>query len=171
MPLNFKFKTTNVFLHSNRMAASLFRCGRIGLAQRWHNSIRLVSTSSKKNDTSIAKPLTSQPSGDVNPFEVEEVRKSKNWVSYGFDIEDKEEDRQLTRATFFMGLSVAICGTIFLWSYLPDRQLVEWSQREAYIVLRDREAAGLEPIAPDYVDPSTVNLPSEDDLIDTEIII
>lgn len=154
-----------------RMAASLFRCGRFGLAQKWHHSIRLVSTSPKKNETSIAKPLTSQASEEVTDFSIEAVKKSKNWVSYGFDIYDKEEDRQLTRATYFMGVSFAICGTIFIWAYLPDRQMYEWSQREAYLVLRDREAAGLEPIAADYVDPSQVNLPADNELADVEVII
>lgn len=153
------------------MAAALMRCGRFGLAQKWQNSIRLVSTSPKKNETSVAQPLTSQVSEEVTDFSIEAVKKSKNWVSYGFDRCDKERDRQGTRGTYFLGVSVAICGTIFFLSYLPDRQLVEWSQREAYIVLRNREAAGLEPIAPDYVDPSTVVLPSDEELGDAEIII
>lgn len=47
----------------------------------------------------------------------------------------------------------------------------EWAQREAFIVLRDREAAGLEPIAADYIDPSLVELPSDEELGDTDIII
>lgn len=153
------------------MAASLFRCSRIGLAQKWHQSFRLVSTSSKKNETSIAKPLSSQASEEVHDFSIEAVKKSENWVSYGFSITDKEEDRRETRGVFFMGLSVAICGTIFAWSYLPDPQLQEWSQREAYIVLRDREAAGLEPIAADYIDPSQVVLPSDEELGQRDIII
>lgn len=153
------------------MAASLFRCGRFGLAQKWQNSFRLVSTSSKKNETSIAKPITSQTSEEVHDFSIEAVKKSKNWVSYGFSITDKEEDRRETRGVFFMGLSVAICGTIFCWAYLPDRQFIEWAQREAYVVLRDREAAGLEPIEANYIDPSLVNLPSDEELGDTEIII
>lgn len=145
------------------------RCGR--LVRIWSNPIRLVSTSPKKNETSIAQPLSAKVSEEVTDFSIEAVRKSKNWVSYGFSRTDKEEDRQYTRATYFMGISVAICGTIFVWSYLPDRQMLEWSQREAYIVLREREAAGLEPIAPDYTDPSTVVLPSDEELGDAEIII
>lgn len=50
-------------------------------------------------------------------------------------------------------------------------QQLEWSQREAYIVLREREEAGLEPIAPDYIDPTTIDLPSDEELGNTEIII
>lgn len=152
------------------MALSLMRCGRF--VRNWPNSIRLVSTSPKKNETSVAKPLSEQVSEEVTDFSIEAVRKSKNWVSYGFSRTDKEEDRQYTRGVYFMGVSVAIIGTIFVWSYLPDRQFLEWSQREAYIVLREREAAGLEPISPDYVDPpSLVELPSDEELGNTEIII
>lgn len=153
------------------MAASLMKCGRFGLLTKWQSPIRLVSTSPKKNETSVAKPLTSQVSEEVTDFSIEAVKKSKNWVSYGFSWTDREEDRQLTRATYFMGLSVCIIGTIFMWSYLPDRQMLEWSQREAFIVLRNREAAGLEPISPDLIDPSLVVLPTDEELGDTEIII
>ncbi|XP_031632821.1 NADH dehydrogenase [ubiquinone] 1 beta subcomplex subunit 11, mitochondrial [Contarinia nasturtii] len=151
------------------MAASLMRCGR--LVRQFQNPIRLVSTSPKKNETSVAKPLSSQVTEEVTDFSIEAVRKSKNWVSYGFSREDKEEDRQYTRGTYFFGVTLACVGTIFVWSYLPDRQLLEWSQREAYIVLREREAAGLEPIAPDYIDPSLVVIPSDEELGNTEIII
>lgn len=151
------------------MAASLIRCGRI--LPRLSNAIRMVSTSPKKNDTSVAQPLSSQVSEEVTDFSVEAVKKSKNWVSYGFSITDKEEDRQYTNGTYFMGVSVAIVGSIFIWAYLPDRQLLEWSQREAFIVLREREAAGLEPISPNYIDPNLIELPSDEELGDTEIII
>ncbi|XP_055312182.1 NADH dehydrogenase [ubiquinone] 1 beta subcomplex subunit 11, mitochondrial [Sitodiplosis mosellana] len=152
------------------MASSLMRCGR--LVRNWQNPIRMVSTSPKKNETSIAKPLSAQVSDEVTDFSIEAVRKSKNWVSYGFSRTDKDEDRQYTNGVYFMGISVAIIGTIFWWSYLPDRQFLEWSQREAYIVLREREAAGLEPISGEYVDPpSQVVLPSDEELGDAEIII
>lgn len=153
------------------MAASLMRCCRVSLMNKWQNPIRLVSTSPKKNETSVAKPLSTQVSEEVTDFSIEAVKKSKNWVSYGFSRTDKEEDRQHVRGVFFMSVSVAICGTIFIWSYLPDRQYIEWSQREAFIVLREREAAGLEPIAADYIDPKLIELPSDEELGDTEIII
>lgn len=149
------------------MAASLMRCRQFTLNR---NFARFVSTSPKKNDTSVAKPLTSVTE-EVTDFSIEAVRKSKNWVSYGFDTRNKEFDRQITRATFFCGVSIALVGSIFWWSYLPDRQLNEWAQREAYVVLRDREAAGLDPIAADYIDPNTVELPSDEELGNAEIII
>lgn len=152
------------------MAASLIRFSRSGLIQRWQNPIRLVSTSPKKNDTAVAKPL-SDVTEEVNDFTIEAVRKSKQWVSYGFSITDREEDRRLTRAMFFLGVSVITVGYIFWWGYLPDRQLNEWAQREAYITLREREKAGLVPIAADYVDPSTMTLPSDEELGDADIII
>lgn len=153
------------------MAASLMRYSRFGATQKWSSAVRFVSTSSKKNETSVAKPLSAQVNEEVTDFSIEAVKKSKNWVSYGFSRTDKDEDRQYTNATWFMGWSVAICGTIFFWTYLPDRQYTEWAQREAFVVIRERETAGLEPIPRDYFDPKTIELPSDDELGDAEIII
>ena len=47
----------------------------------------------------------------------------------------------------------------------------EWCQREAFLRLREREAAGELPISADFVDPKLIELPSEEELGDTEIII
>jgi len=49
--------------------------------------------------------------------------------------------------------------------------LKDWAQREAYLTLRHREAAGLPLIDMNYVDVSSISLPSEEELGDTEIII
>lgn len=148
------------------------RSNRLAALNQWRNSFRMVSTSSQKNDSTPTKSFSEKLKDEPIPdFSIEAVRKSKNWVSYGFSITDKEEDRRLTRATYFLGVSVILVGYIFVWSYLPDMQQFDWSQREAYIVLREREEAGLEPIAPDYIDPATVELPSDEELGNTEIII
>jgi len=55
-----------------------------------------------------------------------------------------------------------------LWFYYS---LKDWAQREAYLTLRHREAAGLPLIDMNYVDVSSISLPSEEELGDTEIII
>lgn len=150
------------------------RCNRFAAPKQWRNAVRMVSTSnrSQKSDTTPDKSFSEQLKNEPIPdFSIEAVRKSNNWVSYGFDLADRDKDRQLTRATFFLGLSVCVIGYIFVWSYLPDMQQMEWARREAYILVRDREAAGLEPIAPDYIDPAKIVLPTDEELGDTEIII
>ena len=83
-------------------------------------------------------------------------------------------------------------GGYVLYTYGPDRgyetfkvletrhfyynlflcySLKDWAQREAYLTLRHREAAGLALISKDYVDLAAISLPSEEELGDTEIII
>jgi len=62
-------------------------------------------------------------------------------------------------------------GGYVLYTYGPDRGLKDWAQREAYLTLRHREAAGLALISKDYVDLAAISLPSEEELGDTEIII
>jgi NADH dehydrogenase (ubiquinone) 1 beta subcomplex subunit 11 len=47
----------------------------------------------------------------------------------------------------------------------------DWAQREAYLTIRYREANGLPLIDANYVDPSKMELPSDEALGDAEIII
>lgn len=47
----------------------------------------------------------------------------------------------------------------------------EWAQREAYLELARREAAGLPLVDPNLIDPSKIELPTDEELGDTEIII
>jgi NADH dehydrogenase (ubiquinone) 1 beta subcomplex subunit 11 len=47
----------------------------------------------------------------------------------------------------------------------------DWSQREAFLELRRREAAGLPLIDCNLVEPSKISLPSDEELGTTEIII
>lgn len=50
-------------------------------------------------------------------------------------------------------------------------RLRDWAQREAYLTIRDREAKGLPFIDPNMVDPAKMELPSDEELGDFEIII
>ena len=47
----------------------------------------------------------------------------------------------------------------------------DWCYREAYLVLREREAQGLPVISKDFIDPAKIELPSEEELEGEEIII
>jgi NADH dehydrogenase (ubiquinone) 1 beta subcomplex subunit 11 len=59
----------------------------------------------------------------------------------------------------------------FVFTYYPDVMLRDWSQREAYLELRRREALGLPRIDRNLIDPSKIVLPSDEELGDTDIII
>ncbi|KAG4078697.1 hypothetical protein HA402_015287 [Bradysia odoriphaga] len=125
---------------------------------------RLISTSPKNRETASIAPNAVKEEAKVET-------KSKNWVSYGFSYTDKKEDRDATRSSFFFAVTMCIVWGSFVWAYLPDTLMRDWAQREGYLTLRQREAAGLEPISRDLIDPSLITLPSDEELGDTEIII
>lgn len=96
---------------------------------------------------------------------------TKNWVSWGFDFKDEANDRSSMKGSFFFSVTLCLVFGTFVWSYLPDTQMRDWAQREGFLELRRREAAGLDPISKDYVDPASFDLPSDEELGDTDIII
>lgn len=124
---------------------------------------RGIKTSSKKDETAAAlAPVTKENFANPNP---------KNWVSFGFDTKDETNDRNATKSSFFFAVTLCLVWGTFYWAYLPDTQLRDWAQREAYIELRRREMAGVDLVSPNYIDPASIVLPSDDELGDTEIII
>lgn len=137
------------------------------LIQNTHKHLRLISTSQKNKDAAAA----AAPTGAATQSKTETKTESKNWVSYGFDFRDEANDRSAMKASYFFSITLCLVWGTFVWSYLPDPQNRDWAQRAGYLALREREAAGLEPISPNYVDPSSISLPSDDELGDTEIII
>uniref|UniRef100_A0A182NI19 NADH dehydrogenase [ubiquinone] 1 beta subcomplex subunit 11, mitochondrial n=1 Tax=Anopheles dirus TaxID=7168 RepID=A0A182NI19_9DIPT len=131
-------------------------------------SARLISSSQKNRD---AATLDVPKKAAAPSSAAAAVSSSKNWVSYGFDQKDETNDRSAMNASFFFTVTLClVLGTAY-WAYVPDPQLQDWSQREAYLVLRRREAAGQEPISKDYVDPAQIVLPSDEELGNTEIVI
>lgn len=149
--------------------AALIRARPTAALFRNLQSIRLLSTSPKKSDTATAQPATQQE--NTIDFSIEAVKKSKQWVSYGFDKNDKEFDRQIMRGAFFMTVTMTLVFGGFIFAYLPDPKMRDWAQREAFIQLRERELAGVDLISPDLIDPSLVELPTDEELGDLEIII
>lgn len=127
------------------------------------DSMRAISTSPKNRETaSIAHQTEAAP---------KEQKTNKNWVSYGFSTRDEKEDRDSMNSSFFFSVTLCLVWGGFVWAYLPDNHLRDWSQREAYLELRRRESAGQDPISRDYVDCNAIELPSDEELADTEIII
>ena len=49
--------------------------------------------------------------------------------------------------------------------------MFEWAQREAYLLIAKRERDGLPYIDKNFMDPEKINLPTDEELGDTEIII
>lgn len=145
--------------------AALMKFRHMPIIQRsvWNHftkASRNISTSKKNSDTAT----TASAGSDCSP-------EDKNWVSYGFDYYSKEEDTNAHHASYFFSVTLCLVFGGFAWAYAPDTHMRDWAQREAYLELHRREKAGLPPIDPNYVNPKTVQLPSEDELCDVEIII
>ncbi|RZB39925.1 NADH dehydrogenase [ubiquinone] 1 beta subcomplex subunit 11, mitochondrial, partial [Asbolus verrucosus] len=122
---------------------------------------RLVSTSKKSNDTAVA---------DAIKTETKKVE-HKNWVNYGFDTKSKDADRTALHSIMFASVTLCLVVGGYYITYLPDYNLRDWSQREAFLELRRREKLGLPLVDPNLIDPAKVTLPSDEELGDTEIII
>lgn len=134
----------------------------IVIAQR---NCRVISTSPKKSDTAtVASTQKSSVAESVADTE-------KNWVSWGWDLKDKEADRDWMKSSFFFSVTLCLVFGGFYLAYTPDNLQRDWAQREAFLELRRREAAGLPLVDPNYVDPAIIELPSDEELGDTEIII
>ncbi|XP_046387282.1 NADH dehydrogenase [ubiquinone] 1 beta subcomplex subunit 11, mitochondrial [Ischnura elegans] len=123
---------------------------------------RCISTGNKSSDTATVKQ-------DVSA--VQDTGTTKNWMSYGYDMEDEKTDRNAANSSLFFSITVCIVLGGFFFTYQPDYQLRDWSQREAYLQLRHREQNGLPLIDPNYIDPASIELPSDEELGETEIII
>lgn len=46
----------------------------------------------------------------------------QNWISYGYDLVDKEDDRFFHRMTMFLFVSLGLCFTSFVIAYMPDNK-------------------------------------------------
>ncbi|CAG9817401.1 unnamed protein product [Phaedon cochleariae] len=125
---------------------------------------RLVSTSKKNNDTVTAEVTSTGPAEAKSAIE-------RNWMSYGYDFNSKEADRNAMHSIMFASITLCIAVFGFYLAYMPDYNLRDWSQREAFLELRRREALGLPLIDPNFINPDQIQLPSDDELGETEIII
>lgn len=122
---------------------------------------RLVSTSNKKCETATVEAIKS---GSKNVSQ-------KSWVTYGYEYKSKEADRAAHHSIMFLSVTLCLVFGGIYWAYLPDLTFKDWSRREAYLELHRREQNGLLPIDPNFIDPSKIYLPSDEELEDTEIII
>lgn len=130
------------------------------------SNFRCISTSPKKSDT--ATITTTEKSTETVS---QTAQKDKNWVYWGFVTTDKTEDDNAMHASFFFSITLCIVLGGFTLYYQPDFLGRDWAQREGYLELRRREAAGLDLVNPNYIDPATMELPSDEELGGTEIII
>merc|ERR1712136_715036 len=156
-----------VVLKTRSSMAAVVRAGRFGLCRNWkyQNAGAMFGrtlTTSKKNEKIASHSISDEAIASAA---------QKKWASYGFSSKDQHEDVATAHLLTFASITLVFVGGYVLYTYGPDRTLKDWAQREAYLALRHREAAGLPLINKDYVDVAAISLPSEEELGDTEIII
>lgn len=130
------------------------------------------------NPTHSTGGIFKHPSGDPPPSQEEIsqwVRKElgDNWRSHGYDEFNQKADRETHALFMFTTVSVGMVILSVIWAYQPDRTMADWATREAYLLLREREAAGVEPISRDLVDPEKVlaHLPPDEELKAAGVVI
>eukprot|EP00092_Neocalanus_flemingeri_P021342 GFUD01023131.1.p1 GENE.GFUD01023131.1~~GFUD01023131.1.p1 ORF type:complete len:167 (+),score=41.00 GFUD01023131.1:45-545(+) len=94
------------------------------------------------------------------------------WQSKGYDYNDEKLDNEWHKLFLMIVVSMPVLFCT-IWAYLPDRRMRDWAIREAYLVLKEREAAGVEPISRDFADPEKIlaHLPSDDELKRAGVVI
>uniref|UniRef100_A0A7R9HQ32 NADH dehydrogenase [ubiquinone] 1 beta subcomplex subunit 11, mitochondrial n=1 Tax=Timema monikensis TaxID=170555 RepID=A0A7R9HQ32_9NEOP len=113
----------------------------------------------QRDDSNMGKSAYRQRMNQQTAEKLEtQTAVKKNWMSYGYDFDNEQNDRNAMHATF-------------IFAYVPDFQLRDWAQREAFLELRRREQLGLPPIDKNLIDPDKIVLPTDEELGDTEIII
>lgn len=118
---------------------------------------RLVSTSKKNNVTAEVVDITKTKS--------KTVASEQNWISYGYDMNSKEADRNAMHSIFFVSVTLCLVVGGFFWAYIPDYTLRDWSQREAFLELRRREERGLPLIDPNFIDVNKITLPTDEEVL------
>lgn len=122
---------------------------------------RFVSTSKKNNETATVDVCNTSAKTTAD----------KNWISYGFDHTTKAGDRNAMHSIMFASITLCVVVAGFFMAYMPDYNLRDWAQREAFLELRRREQNGLPLVDPNFIDPAKIELPSDEELGDREIII
>ncbi|KYN35352.1 NADH dehydrogenase [ubiquinone] 1 beta subcomplex subunit 11, mitochondrial [Trachymyrmex septentrionalis] len=133
-------------------------------------SLRRGLTLMSPKETTIYRRIATTPNRyDGIKEETKPVK--RKWVSYGFSDKSEIEDHHALHQTMFVCVTIVFVIGCTVMAYLPDIRGKDWAQREAYLQIRYREEHGLPLVSPNYIDPSKIILPTDEELGDTEIII
>lgn len=130
-----------------------------------------ISTTEKKKETPSTITDGVTPKAPVTAEDFADVKTKRNWISYGYSTTDREMDEDYHKVHFFMCVTVCLCGLTFIFMYLPDFKMQDWTMREARLELLRREKLGLPRVDRNLIDPARIELPSDEELGDTEIIL
>merc|ERR1712055_714389 len=172
MGSSFRYTVLRSWWFSQVIMASLARFCSRALVQRnlvknaYCMNVAKISTS--KKDTTTVTDLTKHFKDDL-PEKFDARVTQKQWVSWGFDFEDREQDRTFVHLFFFAGVTLVFVTGSWWHAYLPTRNLGDWAQREAYLEIKRRESLGLPYIDKNLIPIDPADLPTDEELGDTEI--
>jgi NADH dehydrogenase (ubiquinone) 1 beta subcomplex subunit 11 len=133
------------------------------------SGLAFISTSGKSKVVTTVEKVQGEKTTTVQKESLEE--KEENWISFGYNLVDRDEDEWAHHLTMFCSITILLCWGTFFFAYYPDFKDQAWSQREAYLELERREHCGLPLIDANLLDPSKIDLPSEEELADFDIVI
>jgi NADH dehydrogenase (ubiquinone) 1 beta subcomplex subunit 11 len=133
------------------------------------SGLAFISTSGKSKVVTTVDKIQGKPTAVQKEESLEE--KEENWISFGYNLVDRNEDEWAHHLIMFCSVTILLCWGTFFFAYYPDFKNLAWSQREAYLELERRELCGLPLIDPNVLDPSKIDLPSEEELADFDIVI
>jgi NADH dehydrogenase (ubiquinone) 1 beta subcomplex subunit 11 len=134
--------------------------------------IALILTSQKSKVVTTADKVSGNESQTKSTSSTEKLEeKDENWISYGYSLVDRDEDEWAHHLLMFCTITIMFCWGTFLIAYYPDFKNQAWAQREAYLELERRQSAGLPLIDPNMIPVDQIDLPTDEELADFEIII
>jgi len=159
---------------SHRQALLLYPASRSAVIQRTFNlsPVAYISTSQKSKVVTTADKVSGD-GAQAKPTATSESleEKDENWISFGYSLVDRDEDEWAHHLLMFCAITFMFCWGTFFMAYYPDFKNQAWAQREAYLELERRESAGLPLIDPNMIPVDNIDLPTDDELADFDIII
>jgi NADH dehydrogenase (ubiquinone) 1 beta subcomplex subunit 11 len=132
--------------------------------------VSYISTSEKSKVVTATDKTVHR--GAAKGAETESLEeKEENWISFGYNLTDREEDEWAHHLIMFCSVTICMCWGGFFLAYYPDFKDHAWAQREAYLELERRESNGLPLIDPNMISPDRIDLPTEEELGDFDIVI
>ncbi|XP_022300284.2 NADH dehydrogenase [ubiquinone] 1 beta subcomplex subunit 11, mitochondrial-like [Crassostrea virginica] len=152
-------------------------CGARRFIQR--HSLRCVSTSDKKESISFTPADISDDAKRAElhkrleeHFKDDDLNAPKNRVEYGYEENCEEVDKFHYHSVWWCWFVIPVVLGVGIFNFaLNDYGLRSWSVREARLAIEERERKGLPHIDKNYIDPSKIVLPTEEELAEMDVEI
>ncbi|XP_062611556.1 NADH dehydrogenase [ubiquinone] 1 beta subcomplex subunit 11, mitochondrial-like [Saccostrea cucullata] len=145
------------------------------------HSVRCVSTSDKKESISFTPADIADETKRKElhkrleeHFKDDNLDSPKNRIYYGFEENNAEVDKFHYHSSWLFWFVCPLALGIAVFNFaLNDAGLQSWYVREARLLIEERESKGLPHIDKNFIDPSKIVLPSEEEIeaLDIDIVV